>query len=73
MNHCKDCKYWDAHLGDRGVTWNTCARLDWVDVADKIGDDEAAIYADASDDSGLDAGLKTGPLFGCIKFEKCSR
>ena len=65
---CKDCKFWESHWDGR-KTWNICQVADWVSQDYKVADDEIAYYADASDDSGLDAGIKTGPLFGCIKFE----
>ena len=68
MGICKDCIYWDKALGHKN--WNTCNLPDWVEYNEKIGDDEIAYYADAHDDSGLDAGIKTGPMFGCIKFEE---
>ena len=70
VNYCKDCKHWDSHLNTRGKSWNTCEAPNWVGYADKIPDDGFAIYADAHDDSGLECGLKTGPLFSCIKFDK---
>jgi len=61
MGNCKDCKYWDSYD-------QTCDGVEWVDLDSKIGDTEFAYYADANDDSGLSAGIKTGPMFGCIKF-----
>lgn len=68
MGHCKDCKHWHVALGH--TTWNTCEAVDsGVEHDQVIPDDSFAMYADASDDSGLDYGLKTGPLFGCIKFQ----
>ncbi|NUX58681.1 hypothetical protein [Paraburkholderia youngii] len=69
MGRCKDCKYWESHTDMRNKSWQTCEAPQWVDYAAKIGDADFAIYADASDDTGLQAGLKTGPMFGCIKFE----
>lgn len=66
--HCKDCKYWETHVDDWNKQWTTCEAVSWVDYAEKIPEDGLAIYADANDDSGLDAGLKTGPMFGCVKF-----
>jgi hypothetical protein len=69
MGHCKDCKYWEHHKDGYSKEWSTCGEPDWVDYADVIPDDSMAIYADASDDQGLECGLKTGPLFGCIKFK----
>lgn len=68
MGNCKDCRYWESHIDMRGRSWNTCEVASWVSRTDTIADNSIAIYADASDDTGLDAGIKTGPLFGCIKF-----
>lgn len=67
MGNCKDCKYWESYWDGR-KTWNTCEVADWVGQTDAIADDAIALYADALDDSGLEAGMKTGPMFGCIKF-----
>lgn len=68
MGNCKDCKHWHAHIDAFNKRWNTCEAPNWVDYANKVDDDGFALYADASDDSGLCVGLKTGPMFGCIKF-----
>lgn len=68
MGNCKDCKFWESHFDGR-KEWHTCEAADWVDREDKIGEEGFALYAEALDDSGLMAGLKTGPLFGCIKFQ----
>jgi|GEM_PF-2895864 len=70
MGHCKDCKHWESHEDFRGKQWTTCEAPDWLGIADKISADGLAIFADASDDTGLNAGLKTGPMFGCVKFMK---
>jgi hypothetical protein len=69
MGHCKDCKHWESHTAGPNKSWHTCEAPDWVDYDAKIGDGDFAIYAHASDDTGLTAGLKTGPMFGCIKFQ----
>ena len=67
--YCKDCKFWrTSEKAFSNKTVSECDRLNWADRYETIGDDEAAIYADATDESGLEAGLKTGPMFGCIKF-----
>lgn len=71
MGNCKDCSFWEHHHDVWNKEWDAC-RIDWVDYSEKISENSAAIYADASDDSGLDAGLKTGPMFGCVRFSpKC--
>lgn len=67
MGNCKDCKHWHVALGHS--TWNTCEYPDTVPYDHKIADDDVALYADAHDDSGLEHGMKTGPMFGCIKFQ----
>jgi len=61
MGNCKDCKNWDKN-------YHTCD-VDWVNQNKLIVEDNFALYADAHDDSGLQAGLKTGPMFGCVKFK----
>ena len=66
--YCKDCKYWENHTDMWKKSWNTCEAVNWVDRDEKIGENEFAVYADCSDDHGLNVGLKTGPMFGCIKF-----
>jgi hypothetical protein len=63
--HCKDCKFWSSS--------GTCDRLDWDndwDNDNRPADDDAVLLANASDDHGLCADLRTGPLFGCLKFQK---
>lgn len=67
MGHCKDCKHWHQALGH--TSWNTCEAPDTVVYDAVIADDTFALYAEAHDDSGLEYGLKTGPMFGCVKFE----
>ncbi len=69
MGNCKNCKYWEAHLDTRNRDWHTCEAPAWVEYHAPIGEADFAIFADAHDDSGLMAGLKTGPLFGCVKFQ----
>ena len=64
MGCCKDCKFWE----NMGKNWNVCNRSSWVSPNDPIGDTSLAVYASAHDDSGLDAGIKTGALFGCVGF-----
>lgn len=73
MGFCKDCKHWESHSDVRNRAWHTCSAADWVERGTEIGEDGLAIYADATDDSGLDAGLRTGPMFGCVKFAPCGR
>ena len=69
IGNCKDCKYWGQTQDGYGKSWTECEFPEWATRDEKIADDGIAYYADASDDTGLDAGLKTGPMFGCIKFK----
>jgi len=62
MNHCKDCKYWDDYD-------QTCDNATWFELEDRFEGEEFGCYADAHDDSGLSAGVKTGPMFSCIKWK----
>lgn len=71
MGHCKDCHYWEQGTDRYGkkYVYGYCDRVAWMDRFDKVPDDGFVIHADASDDTGLDAGLKTGPMFGCTQFK----
>lgn len=66
MGNCKDCKHWRNALGH--MTWNTCEHPDTVEHDARIAEDDFALHVDVHDDSGLTCGLKTGPMFGCLKF-----
>ena len=55
---CKNCKSWSKY--DK-----TCYKAEWDGT---LKDNELTYYADAHDDSGLEAGVKTGPNFGCVLF-----
>lgn len=60
--NCKDCYRWSKESQE--------CDLDWINREAKIKDDQFGVFANAWDDSGLVAGLKTGPLFGCVQFRK---
>lgn len=66
MGNCKDCKNWDAGAFH-------CEAPSWVNHFPEgqwsPGEAGIALAVMASDDQGLDVGLKTGPMFGCTKFE----
>jgi hypothetical protein len=66
---CKNCKYWECAIDTLGKEWSEC-RIDWVGRTDAIAENGIAIYAESADDTGLKTGLKTGPLFGCVRFER---
>lgn len=68
FGHCKDCKHWEHHEDIAKRKWSTCAKVDDAAPYQKIGETEAAIFAEAHDDSGLWYGLKTGAMFGCTNF-----
>lgn len=65
--HCKDCKYWKANsLYDGHV-------CDIVGMDERgeynVLDNACGILYHVLDDSGLDCGLVTGPMFGCVNFK----
>lgn len=72
MGNCKNCKHWQLkeigpYFGPKTkATYGAC---DGIDYGDKPANDtQAAIFADADDDSNLTAELITGPEFGCVLF-----
>lgn len=68
--HCKDCKFWSSVGAYGGAQASgVCGRIDW-DNGSRPADDDAVLLADASDDTNLRAELRTGPEFGCLKFQK---
>ena len=69
FGHCKDCKFWEQHVDFYNTKWRTCEAADFADYVDQVADDAFAVYADAADDTGLVWWVKTGPMFGCVKFE----
>jgi hypothetical protein len=68
IGHCKDCKYWKSHTDAWNKSWTECDYAAWFSREGTLNNDDFGYYADASDDQGLEAGMKTGPMFGCIKF-----
>lgn len=73
MIRCKNCRFWKHHTDQWNNSWNACGMVAWVGRNEKIEETGFALYADASDDTGLDAGLKTGPEFGCVLGEPKTR
>lgn len=68
--YCKDCKHWEYHEDNWGGKWHECGAVDSdKQAAGDVKDADFVVYAEAHDDSGMQSGLKTGPLFGCIKFQ----
>ena len=63
---CKNCKFWGEYYYEGNTL---CNYAKWVEKTDNIKEDDFAYFATASDDYDLDAGIKTGPLFGCNKFQ----
>lgn len=71
MGFCKDCISWSHHCDTWKKEWNECDAVDGEnDYSKKIKEDDFAIYSFAHDDSGLETGLLTGPMFGCNKFQE---
>ena len=72
--YCKDCKFWERFGHDGTEKFSQCNLPNWVDYGSRVitnmTESDIAFYADASDDTGLHAGILTGALFGCIKFKK---
>lgn len=68
--NCKDCRHWAFHQDMRGKEWHECDAVDWRTRAAKVENADFAIYTEAHDDSGLWAGLRTGPMFGCVQFQQ---
>jgi len=58
---CKDCRHWQNK--------STCGLAEFVEKREKLAGDAFGVYAGAADDTNLEFDLKTGPLFGCVKFE----
>lgn len=70
--NCANCKFWTAH---KNASTGTCDLPDSLGYDIKTRKNEElkdpagiAIFADATDDSGLIAELHTGVNFGCLKF-----
>jgi len=61
--NCKDCKFWDKRDTE-------CNHIDWIEDNKSMKGNNFALFATASDDQGLTAKFKTGPLFGCVQFVK---
>lgn len=57
---CKNCRSWNKYD-------NSCYKAEWDGLIDN---NQLSYYAEAHDDSGLYAGIKTGPNFGCVLFEE---
>lgn len=66
MGNCKDCRSWDKDLF-------LCEFVEFVDQrplsTQKADDADFKIAITVSDDHGLECGLKTGPMFGCVHFQ----
>lgn len=68
MGNCKDCKYWARYELFEGVMWRECEYPTYGYLKDNVEDNDFALYVEVLDDSGLTLGMKTGPMFGCLKF-----
>lgn len=66
MGNCKDCNHW--HNAKQHPWWNTCQVPEIVKYNEKISDTGFAYYVES--DGIVDFGIKTGPMFGCVKFEE---
>ncbi len=72
MGNCKDCKFWESYQSMfGGKNWTECSFVGNVDSANMpVDEDSFSVFANCDDDSGLNSGLLTGPMFGCIKFQQ---
>lgn len=63
--YCKDCVHWKYNSTECRI-----ARESSDD--DTLVNDEFGVFAIvySSDNYGAETGLKTGPMFGCVKFEQ---
>jgi len=71
---CSECVYW-GHLMPmyRDPNGNECLKVRWMGgrpYDNTPRRKEIILEAYATDDSGLDAKVSTGPDFGCVNFEK---
>lgn len=64
MGYCQNCKWWGRDEEQE------CSKVGEACKTEQVGPDGFAIYAGALDDSGLVVQLRTGPFFGCQKFEQ---
>ena len=70
--YCKDCKFWDARFTDSGS--GDCWLSDQVENCQSaVSPNGLAYYAHAYDDLGLESGIKTGPMFGCVNFVQSTK
>ena len=58
---CKNCRFYTPSV-------RICARAEWKDMDVPVQEDTLTFYAHASDEQGLDAGIRPGPEFGCVLF-----
>ena len=64
MGNCKDCQHWHRI---RFECLQVCTNYENDQPIPE--DKEFRMDVTFNDDQGLDVGLKTGPLFGCVEFE----
>jgi len=64
LPRCKNCKFWDN--GECDAVFSCDEGFGWKQNPDILFE----LEYDALDDTGIWAKLKTGPEFGCIRFEK---
>lgn len=68
MGNCKDCKFWDHFWQNHRTEMATCDAFGYMDINTKA-DVGAAFDLRLLDDTGLIFDFKTGPNFGCVKFQ----
>ena len=68
MSTCKNCTYWVMRTDQWNKSWTECGAADWRSREEPVEGEDLVYWADAHDDHGLDAGVMTGPDFGCVKW-----
>lgn len=62
--NCKDCRCWEK--SNASAEYGTCRAVDNSESDAPVGESDMCIFD-------LHAELKTGPMFGCLKFNSQSK
>lgn len=70
MSTCKTCKHWCENMYTTD-DFKECCITEWVEPNElPTSVTVMCLYADASDDQGLYAGILTGKDFGCVQHKE---
>lgn len=73
LPRCKNCKFWKIRRFSTLPSYGECEAVDSYDEGFGWSQNPDTLFEleyDALDDTGIWAKLKTGPEFGCIRFNK---